>query len=235
KFQIHDWFNHEESAEKVNIPLQKDDKWITEHMSLHRTKADVTLDPSDIKCPGYKNANTAWWDGSQIYGSSEAMTKVLRGNDPDGKLVLDEHKMGTFLPRDNDGNPLTGFNSNWWIGMEILHALFALEHNAICDALRKEYPDWSGDKIFDTARMVNCALMAKIHTTEWTPAVLVHPALKIGMSANWWGIVGPTLTKAFGRLFNNRSEIISGIPGSGAEQDGVPFSLTEEFVSVYRM
>nr|pir related to feebly protein [imported] - Neurospora crassa [Neurospora crassa] len=118
--------------------------------------------------------------------------------------------------------------------MEILHTLFALEHNAICDALRKEYPDWSGDQIFDKARLVNCALMAKIHTVEWTPAILAHPALQIGMAANWWGIVGEKLTKIAGRL-SKTSEIISGIPGSGAEQDGTPYSLTEEFVSVYRM
>ncbi|KAM7196576.1 hem peroxidase [Rhypophila sp. PSN 637] len=236
QFQTHDWFNHEESTEKVEIPLPKDDTWLNKHMSLHRTQPDETLDPSDIKCPGYKNANTAWWDGSQIYGSSEAATQSLRGKSPDGKLALDESsKLGTFLPRDDQGNPLTGFNNNWWIGMELLHTLFALEHNSICDALRKEYPDWSGDKIFDQARLINCALMAKIHTIEWTPAILAHPALQIGMSSNWWGIVGPTLTKAFGRLFNNSSDIISGIPGSGVNQDGVPFSLTEEFVSVYRM
>ena len=44
----------------------------------------------------------------------------------------------------------------------------------------------SSDQIFDKARIVNCALMAKIHTVEWTPAILAHPALQIGMSANWW-------------------------------------------------
>jgi hypothetical protein len=76
--------------------------------------------------------------------------------------------------------------------------------------------------------------MAKIHTVEWTPAILAHPALQIGMNANWWGIVGEKLTKMLGRI-SKTSEIISGIPGSGAEQDGAPFSLTEEFVSVYRM
>jgi len=75
--------------------------------------------------------------------------------------------------------------------------------------------------------------MAKIHTVEWTPAILAHPALQIGMSANWWGIVGEKLTKMLGRI--TKSEIISGIPGSGVDQDGTPFSLTEEFVSVYRM
>lgn len=90
------------------------------------------------------------------------------------------------------------------------------------------------DQIFDKARIVNCALMAKIHTVEWTPAILAHPALQIGMSANWWGIVGKTLTKAVGRI-SKTSEAISGIPGSGVDHQGIPYSLTEEFVSVYRM
>jgi hypothetical protein len=77
--------------------------------------------------------------------------------------------------------------------------------------------------------------MAKIHTVEWTPAILAHPTLEIAMNANWWGLVGETLTKLLGRVFNNKSEVISGIPGSGDDQFGVPYSLTEEFVSVYRM
>lgn len=90
------------------------------------------------------------------------------------------------------------------------------------------------DQIFDKARIVNCALMAKIHTVEWTPAILAHPALQIGMAANWWGIVGETLTKAVGRI-SKTNETISGIPGSGVDHQGIPYSLTEEFVSVYRM
>lgn len=90
------------------------------------------------------------------------------------------------------------------------------------------------DQIFDKARLINCALMAKIHTVEWTPAILAHPALKIAMNANWWGLAGETLNKLVGRI-SKTSEAVSGIPGSGAGQDGVPYSLTEEFVSVYRM
>ncbi|KAK3369375.1 hypothetical protein B0T24DRAFT_359845 [Lasiosphaeria ovina] len=236
QFQIHDWFNHEESAaQTLDVPLPAGgDPWVQEHMRLHRTQPDAVLDPSDVACPGYRNLNTAWWDGSQIYGSSEAVTQTLRSKLPDGKLALDERGCAAFLPRDPDGNPLTGFNSNWWIGMELLHTLFALEHNAICDKLRGAYPSWTGDQIFDKARLVNCALMAKIHTVEWTPAILAHPALQVAMSANWWGIVGEKLTKLVGRV-SKTSEIISGIPGSGAEQDGAPYSLTEEFVSVYRM
>jgi hypothetical protein len=54
------------------------------------------------------------------------------------------------------------------------------------------------------------------------------------MNTNWWGLVGETLTKKLGRI-SKTSEVISGIPGSGVDQFGVPYSLTEEFVSVYRM
>jgi hypothetical protein len=174
-----------------------------------------------------------WWDGSQIYGSSEAMTTSLRSHCKDGKLKIDLLNGQDFLPRGPDGIPLTGFNTNWWLGLELLHTLFAMEHNSICNHLRSTNPDWTSDQLFDTARLINCALMAKIHTVEWTPAILAHPTLEIAMNANWWGLVGEKLVKIFGRITS--SETISGIPGSGADQDDVPFSLTEEFTSVYRL
>ncbi|GLA25022.1 hypothetical protein AnigIFM63326_001631 [Aspergillus niger] len=63
------------------------------------------------------------------------------------------------------------------------------------------------DTIFDKASLINSALMAKIHTVEWTPAILAHPALQIGMTANY------------------------GIPGSGVNHFGVPYSLTEDFTT----
>ena len=114
-----------------------------------------------------------------------------------------------------------------------MHTLFALEHNAIVDTLCLANPTWTSDQLFDTARLVNCALMAKIHTVEWTPAILAHPALEVGMNANWWGLAGEKLNKVLGRL--SSSEEISGIPGSGVDHDAAPYALTEEFVSVYRM
>ncbi len=30
-----------------------------------------------------------------------------------------------------------------------MQTLFVLEHNAICDRLRAEYPSWSDDELFD--------------------------------------------------------------------------------------
>ena len=54
--------------------------------------------------------------------------------------------------------------------------------------------------------------MAKIHTVEWTPAIIAHPTTKLAMNANWWGLVGERFDKRFGRL--SSSEVLSGIPGS---------------------
>ncbi len=233
QFMVHDWFGHYDSEEKIEIPLPAGDTWSEDKMKIFRTLPDTPLSEVDRKFPAYKNKNTHWWDGSQIYGSSEAQTTSLRGKAVDGKLFVEESSTDYFLPRDSRGIPVSGFTDNWWTGLELLHTLFALEHNAICNELKKEFPEWTSDQIFDTARLVNCALMAKIHTVEWTPAILPHPALQIAMHANWWGLLGEKLYKMWGRV--GESEVISGIPGSLVEHHGAPFSLTEEFVSVYRL
>src|SRR5262249_14898964 len=88
-------------------------------------------------------------------------------------------------------------------------------------------------QIFRVARLVNNALMAKIHTVDWTPAILTHPALRIGMNANWWGLAQEPVKKYLGRI--STSEAISGIPGSQANHHGADYCLTEEFTAVYRL
>src|SRR4030095_11530988 len=64
------------------------------------------------------------------------------------------------LPTDPEHNPalVPGF----WLGLPMLQTLFTLEHNAICDRLGADYPSWSDDELFEKARLVNAALIAKI-------------------------------------------------------------------------
>jgi hypothetical protein len=80
---------------------------------------------------------------------------------------------------------------------------------------------------------VNAALIAKIHTIEWTPAILPNPVLEIGMNANWAGLLGAPIKEVWGRLSEN--EAFSGITGSLTNHHAADYALTEEFVSVYRM
>jgi hypothetical protein len=63
--------------------------------------------------------------------------------------------------------------------------------------------------------------------------MISHPTTKLAMRANWWGLLGERVNRAFGRVFDD--EALSGIVGSETDHFGVPYSLTEEFVAVYRM
>jgi hypothetical protein len=226
QFEVHDWFSHGKNEEESpwEVELAADDPCPERPMRIPRTR----LDPGHVEDgtpPTYVTADSHWWDGSQIYGSEPALAGRLRANE-DGKLRLDPDGQ---LPRDlEEGIDLTGVAGNWWLGLAVLHTLFTLEHNAICDRLRPEHPTWSDDELYDKARLINAALMAKIHTVEWTPAIIAHPTTRYAMRANWYGVL-PRL----GRL--SSSEVLRGIPGSKTNHHGVPYSLTEEFVAVYRM
>ena len=37
--------------------------------------------------------------------------------------------------------------------------------------------------------------MAKIHTVDWTPAIIAHPTTVLALRTNWWGLEGERLDK----------------------------------------
>ncbi len=232
QFMIHDWVSHGKNQKENpwQVPLAGDDPWPYRPMTVLRTHRDPTRTPADKNLPPtYLNTSTAWWDASQLYGNDEDTQALVRSG-AQGKLRLASNGL---LPVDENGIDITGINGNWWVGLSLMHTLFTLEHNAICDRLLAEYPSWSDDDLFDHARLINAALLAKIHTIQWTTAILSHPTMQVAMNGNWWGIATERIYKLFGRI--SKSEVISGIPGSPKDHFGVPYSMTEEFVSVYRL
>ncbi|HEV2200495.1 MAG TPA: peroxidase family protein [Bryobacteraceae bacterium] len=120
-------------------------------------------------------------------------------------------------PRD-PGNPAwagqeaTAFADNWNIGLSFFHNVFAREHNAFITAFRKQaaltpgadsglrnprrpdrpilYRDVTADELFEVARLVVAAEIAKIHTIEWTTQLLYDEPLYRAMNANWSGLFG---------------------------------------------
>jgi len=108
------------------------------------------------------------------------------------------------------GQEATAFPDNWSIGMSFYHNLFAREHNLFVEAFRKQagatpdadsglrnparpdevirYKDVSADDLFEVARLVISAEIAKIHTTEWTTQLLYDEPLYLGMNSNWHGL-----------------------------------------------
>jgi len=232
QFMVHDWLQHgqNERSDPWVVPLADDDPWPHHPMHVARTRHDPTRPPHQGAPPTFVNTVTHWWDGSQIYGSDAATQRSVRSGER-GKLAIGADEL---LPLDaRTHQDATGVTANYWVGLSVMHTLFTLEHNAICDHLRAGHPSWSDDDLFHHARLVNTALMAKIHTVEWTPGILGHPTLRVAMNANWWGLFGQRFHRRFGHVFG--SELLSGIPGSAQDQFGVPYSITEDFVAVYRM
>ena len=231
QFMVHDWFSHGDNDPDhfFDVPLADDDPWPVRPMRIQKTQTDSTRVNTADGPPTYKNAATHWWDGSQVYGADRATELRLRSG-RDGKLKIGDDGL---LPLDSRGNEDAGVNGNWWIGLSMLHTLFVREHNLICDRLRSVYPTWSDQELYLRARLINAAVLAKIHTVEWTPAILGHPTIQFSMRGGWWGIAGQHITEGLGRF--GKGDILTGIPGSETDQFSAPFSLTEEFVSVYRM
>ena len=132
-------------------------------MKIRRTRRDRTRTEDEERAglpPAYINMASHWWDASAIYGS-DADTKGKLRSHQGGKLQTENR----LLPDDATTQIVsTGFSTNWWVGLEMLHTLFAMEHNAICDRLQLEFPDWNDERLFQTTRLINAALMAKIHT-----------------------------------------------------------------------
>lgn len=230
QFQVHGWVNHKvDSQEFHEVDIAEDDDFPEKPMRVGKTAVDS---PATKERPAtFTNTESHWWDQSQLYGSSLERQLELRTREG-GKLKMDDDGLLPPAPG-REGIELTGFNDNWWIGLSAMHTLFALEHNAICDRLAAAYPQMNDEQLFQKARLINCGLIAKIHTVEWTPGILQHPTLKIAMEGNWWGLIGERLRKRFGRI--GQGEVLSGIPGSPPDHHAAPYAMTEEFVSVYRL
>ena len=267
QFMVHDWVSHGPNAvdDPIQVPLPAGDALGSGSLSVQRTQADPSRTAAEaIKPPTYQNHNTHWWDGSQLYGSSKESSDKIRSF-VDGRLKVNaDNSLPTELL---SGKPVTGVNDNWWLGLSMLHQLFTLEHNAIAGKLKQAYPAQTDQWIYDHARLANAALMAKIHTIEWTPAIIANPVTERAMHANWYGLLGSrgprdkyqaemqkvmedleksdSFLKAILGFDPNSADgvgssaidhAIAGLVGSAKpSNNGVPYTLTEEFVAVYRM
>jgi hypothetical protein len=231
QFMVHDWFVHKKGTWSLthDIPLGNGDGWHERPMRVPKTPAEAPKVAGSKRPPAYINENTHWWDGSQVYGSTPGEQASLRIG-RDGKVLVTES--GRLGVDPATGKQITGFTENVWVGLSLLHALFALEHNAICDKLKKHNAHWDDERLFQQARLVNSALLAKIHTVEWSTAILPRELLSTGLRTNWYGRFS-RLQNVFPKLAEN--DIFSGIPGSPTEHHAAPFTMTEEFVTVYRM
>jgi heme peroxidase len=233
QFQVHDWVDHARKKlgeQDVQVPLPDGSPgWVNvvdgEPEPVMRIAGNVSLDGDGQHLFG--NATSHWWDGSEVYGSDATAAAALREG---AKIRLENG----YLPVDRLGMEVTGFNKSFWLGLSALHTLFVREHNLLCDELRAHYRGWSDDRIYHTARLIVTALIAKIHTVEWTPAILATQPIDVGLGGNWHGPpANDWMTKLGIWLIDVHAA--TGIPQTKPDHHGAPFCLTEDFATVYRL
>ena len=127
------------------------------------------------------------------------------------------------------GQESVGFPDNWNIGLSFYHNVFAREHNAFVDHVRqlqsstpdadsglrnpddpntiKTWQQVDDEQIFQLARLVVSAEIAKIHTIEWTTQLLYNEPLHAAMNSNWYG------------LFNQNEDAVSKVLRRVSGQD----------------
>jgi len=237
QFQVHDWVHHDRHRlgdRDVVVPLPDGVRWTNTPGGPEEPRMRIAGNVSyaDLRPGGsdrtFPNSVSHWWDASEAYGADEATAQRLRDG---AKLRLTDNG---FLPPDARGLGATGFNNSWWLGLSGLHTLFAREHNLLCDELRRHYRGWPDDRVYHTARLIVAALVAKIHTVEWTPAILATDTVDVALKTNWNGPPAQDwLTRLGIWLMDAHSSV--GIPKTKPDHHAAPYSLTEDFVTVYRM
>ncbi|GLZ02155.1 peroxidase family protein [Actinoplanes sp. NBRC 103695] len=231
QFQVHDWVVHERhplGVDDVRVPLPPDlPGWANTPGGALETEMRIGGNVP-LANGAFGNVVSHWWDGSEVYGTSRPAANALRDG---AKLRLTPEG---YLPTDLSGAEVTGFNEAWWLGLSSMHTLFVREHNVLCDELRSRNPSWDDERIYQTARLIVAAQIAKIHTVEWTPAILKTDTLYKGMNINWSGVPAGDWLSRIG-VWLTDVHALHGIPGTTPDHHAAPYSLTEDFVAVYRM
>lgn len=223
---VHDWIGHFDGDKIITLDKGAENGCPFSSFRFKNTKAR-----SDGH---FESERSQWWDASFVYGQDE--DEVNKARTFKGGAMY-ASSTPHVLPENKDGSYVLGDNKNSWVGVTLLQDVFLKEHNWIANKMAKEYPDMSDQQIFDATRMVISALVAKVHTVDWTIELLKTDLLTVGMHTNWYG-----LPKALAAHYINKSalkwfptSLLAKVGQKKANNNGTPFCLTEEFAAVYRL
>ena len=156
----------------IDIAVPADDPTLSGSISLTRSVIDPLTGVAGKPATTTNNV-TGWIDGSMVYGSDAATAASLRGaggylltSDGDNLPIVD----GAYVAGDIrvQENP----------DLTALQTLFLREHNRQVDKLKLAHPDWTGDQLYEQARAIVTAEIARITYNEFLPHLLGANAIK---------------------------------------------------------
>lgn len=135
------------------------------------------------------NQNTAFLDGSQIYGENNCICQKLRGFSGRMNSTIHPVKGKELLPQ-SPSHPECKAPSGYCFiagdgraseqpALTVIHTIFLREHNRIVEGLRGVNPHWSGDQLFNHARRIVSAQNQHITYNEFLPRILSWNAVNL--------------------------------------------------------
>ncbi|XP_031831512.1 uncharacterized protein LOC116426555 [Nomia melanderi] len=129
------------------------------------------------------NQNTAFLDGSVIYGENTCICNVLRGFNGRMNITQSPHRAAKDLLPQSATHPECKAKSGFcFIGgdgraseqpaLTVMHTFWIREHNRIVDGLRQVNPHWDGEKLFQQSRRIISAMLQHITYNEFLPRIL---------------------------------------------------------------
>ena len=143
------------------------------------------------------NQNTAYLDGSAVYGSTEAVARSLRllsgglmkATVIDGHYVLlpiDPGRRDCISDRQGSQCFVAGdIRVNLSPGLTVMHTIWLRLHNIYAQELGRLNAEWNDEKVYQETRRIVAALLQHITYNEYLPTVLGGNRLVTVATARW--------------------------------------------------
>jgi len=156
----------------IDIAVPSGDAVLSGSISMTRSVIDPLTGVAG-KAAATTNNVSGWLDGSMVYGSNATTAASLR--DANGYLLT---SAGNNLPIVNGAFVAGDIRVSENPDLTALQTLFLREHNRQVDKLKLAHPDWTGNQLYDQARAIVSAEIARITYNEFLPHLLGPNALK---------------------------------------------------------
>lgn len=205
-----------DNTEPIFLEIPTNDQFFSssEFIITARNEAREGSGTSIVNPRQYTNHISSFIDASAVYGSDQERADWLRDFQGEGKLKVSE---GDLLPWNTINAELSGdidtsaptmaddtrSLSKFYVAGDVranenplliaMHTLFVREHNRLCDELRIENPNWSGERIYQRARKFIGAYIQNIVYDEWLPSMGVFVTDYSGYRDD----INPTVSNVF--------------------------------------
>lgn len=129
------------------------------------------------------NQNTAFLDGSVVYGENTCICNILRGFNGRMNITQSPHRGAKDLLPQSPTHPECKAKSGYCFiggdgraseqpGLTVMHTMWVREHNRIVEGLRQINPHWDGEKLFQQSRRIISGMLQHITYNEFLPRIL---------------------------------------------------------------